>query len=308
MLDRLVTEWAGPVLLLEAGGSGMRALRRGGEDVNPTGSVVDVDVLGLSSSNHEADRKDGLSALLPWVIGGAWTLVILAWANGWAGAMGHDHLIEHGPAPWLALGLFLAGWQVMVVAMMLPSSLSAFRSFGALTLGLHDRRSLGAAFLAGYVVVWTGFGLLAFLGDVGFHRFVHRWPWLATRPWLIVGSVLVVAGVFELSPLARLCGRRNGEVIDRRGGQHGFIRSDAMSLGVDHGLQRLSRCWPLMLLSFAVGMASLGWMVVLTLLMVVQERSGGEWASLLMGIALVALAGIVVAHPGWMPSLFPGAA
>lgn len=63
-----------------------------------------------------------------------------------------------------------------------------------------------------------------------------------------------------------------------------------------------------MLLSFAVGMASLGWMVALTVLMVLQERRGGGLAALPMGTALLALAGIVIAHPGWMPSLFPGAA
>ena len=63
-----------------------------------------------------------------------------------------------------------------------------------------------------------------------------------------------------------------------------------------------------MMVSFAVGMASLGWMVALTLLMVVQERSGGRRAGLLMGTALVAVAGVVIAHPGWMPPLFPGAA
>ncbi len=272
---------------------------------------ADIGAPGLQSPNRDSDRKGSLPALLPWAIGGAWTIVILTWATGRGGALGHDHLIEHGPALWVALGLFLMGWQVMVVAMMLPSSLSAFQTFGALTFDRRDRRDrrgLGAAFLAGYIAVWTGFGSLAFLGDIGFHRFVDRSPWLAGRPWLIGGSVLLVAGVFELSPLPGRCGKRTDRMSARLGGDRRLVNSDAMRLGADHGLQRLRRCWPLMVLSFAVGMASLGWMVVLTLLMVVQEREGPRRVALLMGIGLLAAAAIVIAHPGWMPSLFPSAA
>jgi predicted metal-binding membrane protein len=275
--------------------------------VRPTGSF-DVEVLALRGPNDDVQRNGILPAFLPWAIGGAWTLAILAWAKRWGTALGHDHLIEHGPALWVALLLFLAGWQVMIAAMMLPSSLWAFRSFGASTLDLRGRRSLGASFLAGYAALWTGFGSLAFLGDIGFHRLVDSWPWLAARPWLIGGSVLVVAGAFELSPLAGRCGGRVDPEKGHPGGHHRLVKSGAMRLGADHGLRRLSRCWPLMLLSFAVGMASLGWMVALTLLMVLQERRGDRRAGLLLGVALLAVAGIVMAQPGWMPSLFPGAA
>jgi len=276
--------------------------------VSPTNSVADVGVVDLSRRNHDAERNRGVPAFLLWAIGGAWLLTILAWTEGWGRALGHDHLIEHGPGFWPALGLFLGGWQVMVAAMMLPSSLAVFRWFDGLTAGQRDRQSLGAAFLAGYVAVWTGFGALAFLGDMGFHRFVDRWPWLAARPWLIGGSALVLAGAFELSPLAGRCDRRRAQMGGHPSRHPGLVNSGAMRYGADHGLQRLSRCWALMLLSFAVGMASLVWMIVLTLLMVLQERDGGGRAGLLMGIALLAAAGLVIAHPGWMPSLFPGAA
>jgi predicted metal-binding membrane protein len=260
------------------------------------------------SPNHNAERSSSLPVFLPWAIGGAWVLAILAWIEGWGGALGHDHLIEHGPGLWPAMGMFLGGWQVMIAAMMLPSSLSAFRWFDGLTAHRRDRRSAGAAFLAGYASVWTGFGALAFLGDIGFHRFVERWAWLGARPWLIGGSIIVLAGAFELSPLAGRCGTRMTQLSDRLGRDDRLVNSGAMRLGADHGLRRLSRCWALMLLSFAVGMASLVWMVALTLLMVLQERKGAGRAAWLMGIALLVVGTLVIAHPGRMPSLFPGAA
>ncbi|MGH2554887.1 MAG: DUF2182 domain-containing protein [Actinomycetota bacterium] len=275
--------------------------------MSPAVLVADVGVPDLSRPNHDAERNGSLPAFLPWAVGGAWVLTILAWTEGWGEALGHDHLIEHGPGLWPALGVFLGGWQVMVAAMMLPSSLTAFRWFDGLTAGQRDRQSLGAAFLAGYVAVWTGFGALAFLGDAGFHRFVDASPWLAARPWLIGGSVLVLAGAFELSPLAGRCGKGSAQLSGRLGGHHRLVRFGAMRLGAEHGLRRLRRCWALMLLSFAVGMTSVGWMVVLTLLMVLQERRGGGRAAVLMGIALLAVAAPVIAHLGWMPSLFPGA-
>jgi predicted metal-binding membrane protein len=274
--------------------------------MSTSGWFTDVGVPGLGGPKSDADRRGSLSALVPGAIGGAWALAVLASAKGWGHALGHDHLIEHGPAMWISLLLFLSGWQIMVVAMMLPSSLPALRSFSALTLVLRNRRRQEAAFLAGFMATWTGFGALAFLGDIGFHRFVHHWPWLLDRPWLIGGTVLVIASAFQFSPLAG----RYVELSFRAGDRHSVdlrLANTALRLGMDHGLQRLSRCWPLMLLSFAVGMASLGWMVALTVLMVLQERRGGEQPALPTGVALLAAAALVLAHPGWMPSLLPGA-
>src|SRR5947208_2736454 len=117
----------------------------GGGEVPVTGSVADAGVLPVRSPTHEAQRNRSPFAFLPWAIAGAWTVAIVAWARGWGHTLGHDHLIEHGPPLWMALLLFLAGWQVMVVAMMLPSSLPVFRSFNVLTVDLRDRRSVGVA-------------------------------------------------------------------------------------------------------------------------------------------------------------------
>jgi len=47
--------------------------------VNPAGLVADVGALGLGSPNRDVERHGSLFDLLPWAIGGAWTLVIVAW-------------------------------------------------------------------------------------------------------------------------------------------------------------------------------------------------------------------------------------
>jgi len=60
-------------------------------------------------------------------IAGAWALALGAQAVGAGGGLHHDALIE-GPLPHRAsLALFMLAWQVMIAAMMLPSSLPLIR-------------------------------------------------------------------------------------------------------------------------------------------------------------------------------------
>lgn len=191
-----------------------------------------------------------------WIILAAWATAVAVQVTSWDELLGHDELLTSDVPIWLALVLFLAGWQVMVAAMMLPSSIAGFQRFAA-TIPPHAPRSrLLASFLAGYALAWTAFGVAALLGDGVIHSVVDGWPWLAARPWVIGGSALVLVGGLELR---RPVERRS--TIAARARSHTQLRpAVATRLGADHGLQRLRHCWPLMLLSFAVGMTSLLWM------------------------------------------------
>ena len=72
----------------------------------------------------------------------------------------------------------------------------------------------------------------------------------------------------------------------------------ALELGLSHGLFCLGCCWALMLLMFAVGVANLTWMAVLTALMV-YEKTGrlGEWVARYAGVTFLLMA-VVVALTG----------
>jgi hypothetical protein len=63
----------------------------------------------------------------PWplvaIVAAAWLLAIGAQANGAAAALHHDALVHAELPLWAAVGLFVLAWQVMIAAMMLPSSL-----------------------------------------------------------------------------------------------------------------------------------------------------------------------------------------
>jgi len=187
----------------------------------------------------------------------------------------HDALLGHGHAPSRAmLGAFLLGWLLMVVAMMLPASIPAVLARARDTAA----RRLWAA-TAGLVVatcaVWSGFAMVTLAGDAVVHRVVDSWHWLGEREVLVAAAVLVLAGMFHLSPLQR-------RLLDaaRRPPRH-LPR---------HALSCLGSCGALMLVMFAVGVGSLLWMAVLTLVMTVEHgaRSGPRLVPI-AGIALVLL-------------------
>ena len=233
-------------------------------------------------------------------IGAAWALAVAAELTGTAGALHHDALIEGG-SPWAAL-LFLLAWQAMVAAMMLPSALPLIRLFDAVSAKQERPRRARAAFLGGYLAVWTAFGALALLGDSVVHLAVDAVPWLAERPWLVAGSVLALAGAFQFSDLKDAClskCRHPGPYLlahYRRGPEAGF------RLGFGHGLFCLGCCWALMLVMFAAGVAVLWWMAALTAVMV-YEKTGRHGRALtpVVGIVLLVLAAVAFAHPPWLP-------
>jgi predicted metal-binding membrane protein len=214
--------------------------------------------------------------------------------------MGHDHVIEGGGSWLLGVLVFVVGWQVMVAAMMLPSSLPAIRWFQSLDGIAEAPRRRTGAFLAGYAGIWTAVGVGALAGDVLVHEASHRLGWLAARPWTIAAGTLVVAGAFQLSRWSQRC--REAEPVYVRGLVAGRLGGGrAWRLGADHAWVRLRDCWPVMLVSFAFGMTSLAWMAGLTVLMTIERVPRfATPAAIGSGVGFLACAGLVLVQPGWL--------
>jgi predicted metal-binding membrane protein len=181
------------------------------------------------------------------------------------------------------------GWQVMVAAMMLPSSLPLVRMFAAASAGVPDRGRAMAAFVGAYAAVWSGFGLLAFAGDAGLHALVASSAWMTANDWVIAPSVLLMAGAFQFTPLKDACLRacRHPASFLRRHYRRG--PRGAFALGARHGMFCVGCCWALMLVMFAAGAVSLVWMAALTALMVHEKtRPSGARTVPLTGTVLLA--------------------
>jgi len=249
------------------------------------------------STQLVAPRHARLPLAVVAAIAVAWALAIAAQATGQGGALHHDELLGHGPPLWVALALSLATWQAMTAAMMLPSSVPLVRLFARASAGQPQPGTALTAFLGGYALVWTGFALLAFLADVSVHAVIDAAPSLREYEWVIGGSVLAIAGAFQLTPLKATClreCRHPGAFLLRfyeRGAAGGF------RVGARHGLFCVGCCWGLMLVMFAVGVANLLWMAVFTLVMVYEKtRPVGARTVRATGIALLGAAAVVL---GW---------
>src|SRR5262245_14182204 len=118
------------------------------------------------------------------LIGGAWAVLAGLGASTYAPYLSHQFLSETRDWPSVAarVALFLVGWTVMSIAMMLPSSLPLLTVFHTITSGAWR---LVALLVSGYLCIWAVFGLAALLADGALHELVEASPWLSARSHVI---------------------------------------------------------------------------------------------------------------------------
>ncbi len=100
-----------------------------------------------------------------------------------------------------AAASFLGMWVVMMVAMMLPSAAPALWRYHEAVARRGDARPSRATALvgAGYVFVWTVFGMAAFPLGVALAAVEMQLPALARAVPIAAGVVVVLAGAFQFS-------------------------------------------------------------------------------------------------------------
>lgn len=205
------------------------------------------------------------------------------------------HAVPGGAAV-LAPLLYVAGWLLMSVAMMLPSILPLLAIFRRVASGRQDRALLLGLVIAGYLMAWTLFGCLAQTLDGALHRWADAAGFAQPYGWLVGALAIAVAGAFEVSPWKHFC-------LDRCRTPLSFVmrhwrgraaRRRALLLGLHHGLFCIGCCWALMLVMFAVGMGNVGVMLALGAVMAVEKTvRWGRRMSLPLGTGLVAWAALI---------------
>jgi predicted metal-binding membrane protein len=223
----------------------------------------------------------------------AWAALAVWGASPFAGYLSHARIGEDGTSPTLALIMFSFGWTLMIVAMMLPSSLPLVNLFHRLVITRPDRVRLLLLLGVGYLAVWTVFGLAAYAADIGIHEAVRLSEPFRDAAGAIWGATLLLAGVYQFTPLKTMC-------LEKCRSPYSFLvehwsgrqpSRDALRLGIRHGLFCLGCCWTLMLVMFAVGAGSLGWMLALGALMGLERTTpAGRRLTRPLGAALVAAA------------------
>jgi predicted metal-binding membrane protein len=244
-------------------------------------------------------RDDKLfAAALFGLIGLAWVSLWLWSSSPWGRFLGHEEGGEAGlrDGYLVLLLVFVSGWTLMTVAMMLPTSLPLVTLFRGLVRRRPDRVLLVGLVLVGYLGVWTLFALVAHAGDRGIHAVVDQVGWLEANAWVIGAGTILLAGLYQFSSLKYRC-------LDKCRSPFSFVmehwrggrgRTDALRLGLDHGLFCLGCCWSLMLVMFVVGVGSVFWMLLLGGVMAVEKNMPwGRQLSAPLGMSLVSAAGVI---------------
>jgi predicted metal-binding membrane protein len=233
----------------------------------------------------------------------AWLSLALWGLSPWSRYLHHHSLVEidlrrNGNL----LFVFVGGWTLMTVAMMLPTSLPLIALFRRMTTRRPDGVRLVTLLIAGYLAVWTLFGFAAYLADLGIHQIVSRSPAFSHHEWVIGAGVLLLAGAYQFTPLKYHC-------LDACRSPLSFISArwrgrdearQSLLLGIHHGVFCVGCCWSLMLVMFVVGMGSLFWMLLLGGVMAVEKNmpwgrqlSAPLGAGLISGAAAISLLALV---------------
>ena len=225
----------------------------------------------------------------PWILAGA--------VAGWAALlwlvldMGHPlaQLTMPGSPVWEPANLVAIAimWAVMMAAMMLPSALPMIQTFaGASAARQATLRWHG--FVLAYLLVWLAFSAVATGAQWALQAVGWVDPMIVSRSAPLSAVLLVIAGIYQFSPLKRVCLARCrsplafilGEWRDGVGG--------AFVMGLRHGLQCLGCCWALMALLFVGGVMNLAWIAALALVVAIEKLAPyGDRLGQLLGFVLV---------------------
>jgi predicted metal-binding membrane protein len=253
-----------------------------------------------------ADRKTFISSIT--------SLVILAWLILWIwGRSPYDRYLGHaqlgeitrdgGAASiFLPVALYVVGWTLMTIAMMLPTTIPLLDIFRRLTVRRSEQSQLVALVITGYLGVWTGFGVAAHLADWVLHQVVERSVWLEANAWIIGAATLLLAGGFQFSRLKYRCLDKCRAplsfVMEHWRGRHDH--RNALLLGINHGIFCVGCCWALMLLMFGVGVGNVGWMLALGAIMAMEKNMPwGRKLSAPLGLLLLACGTLIVLNRFW---------
>jgi predicted metal-binding membrane protein len=224
-------------------------------------------------------------------------------AFGWWWTLDQMRGMDDGP--WTGLGTFgwfIGVWVVMMAAMMFPSVSPTVALYSRMT---RERTPLAPLlFAGGYLVTWAGAGALAFAAALGGgHAAGDVLAWNRAGRW-VAGATLLIAAVYELTPLKDVCLGRCRSPLGLLLGTWRDGAFGALQMGLKNGAWCVGCCWALMASFFALGIMSVVWMAVVAGLIAVEKTL--PWrrvATCGAASILVVLGTLLLLSPGAIPGL-----
>ncbi|MEO6564932.1 MAG: DUF2182 domain-containing protein, partial [Casimicrobiaceae bacterium] len=188
--------------------------------------------------------------------------------------MGHPvaQLTMPASSLWTTANLLaiLCMWAVMMGAMMLPSALPAVMTFARLC-ERGGERSRFWSFVTAYLLVWFGFSVAATAAQWALQTANWVDPMIVSTSAWLSGSLLLIAGVYQFSPLKRICLAYCRTPIGFLLGEWRTGVRGAFVMGLRHGGFCLGCCWALMALLFVGGVMNLAWVAALSIAVAIEK-------------------------------------
>lgn len=257
---------------------------------------------------HVLSERLALSRAI--ILGLLLTLAAAAWALlAWQATGGDTDMVMGSPTMGLRAPLFLAIWVVMMVAMMFPTAAPMILTFHAVQAGKRRRGEAFVAtwvFVAAYMLVWTLSGVAAYAGAVAAEAVAARTALSPAGAARIGGGVLIIAGVYQLTPLKDVCLAKCRTPI-------GFIMTSwrdgvggALRMGLLHGVYCLGCCWLLFVILFPLGIMNITAMAVITIVVFAEKTAPwGRPVARAAAVALIAYGGAILIVPQALPTFVP---
>ena len=216
-----------------------------------------------------------------------------------------------GPGMNMQAPLFMVIWIDMMVVMMFPAAAPMILTFHRVQARKRRQGQTFVStwvFVAAYLIVWTLFGALALAAAAGIQMLVKQSMVSMETTARLGGLVLVIAGVYQLTPLKRVCLTKCQTPV-------GFILSSwhdgvggAFRMGLKHGAYCLGCCWLLFVILFPIGIMNVAAMAVITVLVFAEKSlKSGRTIGSIAGLALIGYGILAVLVPAMMPTYIQSA-
>ena len=178
------------------------------------------------------------------------------------------------PDPGVRLVTYLGMWTAMMAAMMLPAAAPMILLFGTLSRTKRERGDSFVptwVFVAGYLAVWVGFGAVAWaMGDFA-EAVARAYPMVRELGPRLAAAAMIAAGLYQLTPLKQRCLSHCRSPLSFLMHHWRPGAGGAWRMGLDHGVYCVGCCWVLFVLLVVVGLASLPWMGLITLIVCAEK-------------------------------------
>jgi predicted metal-binding membrane protein len=236
-------------------------------------------------------------------------LLVLA-AVAWAVLVWQSRMMDEesmGLRTGMSAPLFIALWAVMMVAIMFPTAAPIILTFAKVQTTRQERGQAFVPvwlFIGSYIALWSATGLFAYaiatLGD----KAADNSMWLMDNAARIGGAVLIVAGLYQLSPLKTACLSKCRTPMSFILGSWRDGRGGAIRMGLEHGAYCLGCCWLLFVILFPLGMMNVAAMALITVLIFAEKSLAiGAKVARFAAVGFVLYGIVVIITPSALPTM-----